>query len=204
MGVALSGCRHARQFSWHCHRDNVLSFFGHFVLSWTFSHLGRHVVRKCHPATFLDDMTCRPTTWPVARRHVMSPDDMSCCLGMTAFPTKLTTCHVILAKNYNIWGKMADFSMWSRRFQPFLDDISWCHLVSTNIIRNFMLSQRCRRHVVGNVLLSRHCLWHVVRNVISSRCCCASVGGCSTSVLHTSVSYLSHLLTDLYEANIIN
>ena len=163
MGVALSGCRHARQFSWHCHRDNVLSFFGHFVLSRTFSHLGRHVVRKCHPATFLDDMTCRPTTWPVARRHVMSPDDMSCRLGVTAFPTKLTTCHVILAKNYNIWGKMADFSMWSRRFQPFLDDISWCHLVSTKMSSEIS----CCLNIVGDMSSEMSCCLDIVCDMLS-------------------------------------
>ena len=144
-----------------------------------------------------DNMTCRSTTCHVARWHVMSSwhDSISDKIDNMSRDFSQKLQH--LRKNGRFLNVVSPISAIFGRY--FL----MSSRLDQNVIRNFMLSQRCRRHVIGNVMLSRHCLWHVVRNVISSRCC-ASVGGCSTSVLHTSVSYLSHLLTDLYEANIIN
>ena len=83
----------------------------------------------------------------------VSPDDMSCRLSVTAFPTKLMTCCAILAKNYVILRKNGRFlDAVSPILAIFGQHFSMLSRLDQNVIRNVMLSQRCRRHVVGNVV----------------------------------------------------
>ena len=137
------------------HVVSMLSRVGHqcFVILLMLSRLGQHVVQKCHPATFSDNITCRPTT---------------CCrLRVNAFPLTFTTCRAIWAKNYDNfeakWPKMlcclANFSnFWS----SFRDVIS---------SRKQMLSEMsCRLDIVGNMSLEMSCRLGIVIHMSKMSC----------------------------------